>query len=131
MKGRVTQQKKAILDMVRNGKGLMTAEEVYDNVRLSQPNLSLGTVYRNLQKFSELGLIARVLLADGKARFEISGHTHHHYLICMTCGKTKDVPWCPIGSEINDYMEKQKFAPVSHQFEVYGYCSACLAAKEE
>ena len=122
---RVTLQKQAILDVLRSSVKLMTAEEIYASVREKQPNVSLGTVYRNLQSFSVQGNVRKTLLADGKARFELAGNIHHHHLICLTCGETAEVPWCPIGVEVSSFMESQNFLPESHQFEIYGYCARC------
>ena len=122
---RITLQKQAILDVLQGGAKLMTAEEVYDNVREKQPNVSLGTVYRNLQGFSTQGSVNKTLLADGKARFELAGNIHHHHLICLSCGATAEVPWCPIGPEVSAFMDSRDFSPESHQFEIYGKCSQC------
>ena len=122
---RVTLQKKAILDALQSGGKLMTAEEVYSSVREFHPNVSLGTVYRNLQGFSLQGYVRKILLADGKARFELAGSIHHHHLICLTCGETEEVPWCPIGPEVSAFMDSRDFLAESHQFEIYGYCARC------
>ena len=123
--GRLTLQKQAILDVLRSSTKMMTAEEVYDGVREKQPNVSLGTVYRNLQGFSIQGHVRRTLLSDGKARFEIAGLVHHHHLICVACGETAEVPWCPIGDEVSAFMESRDFTAESHQFEIYGHCARC------
>ena len=126
---RLTLQKQAILDALQACRKLMTAEEVYGRVREKYPNVSLGTVYRNLQNYSQQGLVRRTLLADGKARFELAGHIHHHHLICLTCGKTTEVPWCPVGNEVVSFMAESDFSPVSHQFEIYGHCKQCREKK--
>lgn len=124
---RTTQQKKAILDAVKATKCLISAEEVFGEVRTKHPSVSLGTVYRNLQTFTDLGLLSKVLLADGKARFEWAQEhgAHHHHLICIGCGGATEVPWCPVGPEMRAFMENCRFTPVKHQFEVYGHCAGC------
>ena len=127
---RSTLQKQAILDVLRSSRKMATAEEVYGRVREKYPNVSLGTVYRNLQNYSQQGLVRRTLLTDGKARFELAGNIHHHHLICLTCGETAEVPWCPVGPEVTAFMTESDFLPVSHQFEVYGYCRQCRRKKE-
>jgi len=122
---RLTLQKQAILDVLHAEEKMLTAEEVYGRVREKYPNVSLGTVYRNLQGFSAQGLLRRTLFSDGKARFEMAGHVHHHHLICLDCGIASEVPWCPIGPEVLSFMKESDFTPSSHQFEIYGYCSCC------
>ena len=128
---RSTLQKQAILDVLRSSQKMVTAEEVYGRVREKYPNVSLGTVYRNLQNYSQQGLVRRTLLTDGKARFELAGNIHHHHLICLTCGETAEVPWCPVGTEVTAFMTERDFLPVSHQFEVYGYCRQCRSKREK
>lgn len=127
---RLTLQKQAILEALQTSRCLLTAEEVHGRVREKYPNVSLGTVYRNLQTYSRQGLVRRTLLTDGKARFELAGNGHHHHLICLACGKTSEVPWCPVGPEISSFMLELDFTPVSHQFEVYGYCRECRSKPE-
>jgi len=122
---RLTLQKQAILDVFQSNPKLMTAEEVYVRVREKYPNVSLGTVYRNLQSYSKHGQLRRTLLADGKARFELAQNIHHHHLICLKCGESSEVPWCPVGVEVADFMAACGFTPVNHQFEIYGYCRRC------
>ena len=122
---RQTLQKQAIYDALQDQPKMMTAEEVFNRVRLKHPNVSLGTVYRNLQAFANQGAIRRTLLADGKARYEITRQDHHHYLVCTRCGETTEVPWCPLGKEVASFMENCEFLPENHQFEIYGVCRLC------
>jgi len=126
---RLTLQKQAILDALRFNPKLMTAEEVYGWVREKYPNVSLGTVYRNLQYYSKQGQVRRTLLSDGKARFELAGNVHHHHLICLKCGEAAEVPWCPVGPEVSAFMAECGFTPVNHQFEIYGFCRNCGEGK--
>jgi len=126
---RLTLQKQAILDVLYADERMLTAEEVYGRVREKYPNVSLGTVYRNLQGFSAQGAVRRTLYADGKARYEMAGQVHHHHLICLDCGSTMEVPWCPVGNEVSGFMEECGFSPASHQFEIYGHCRQCREKK--
>lgn len=127
---RLTLQKQAIIDVLHADERMLTAEEVYGRVREKHPNISLGTVYRNLQGFSTQGVVRRTLYADGKARYEMAGHVHHHHLICLDCGGAMEVPWCPVGNEVVSFMAESDFSPVSHQFEIYGHCKQCREKKK-
>lgn len=67
-----------------------TAENIYNEVRKIYPNISLGTVYRNLCKLVEDGEILRIRMADGKDRFD--GNINYHYHAkCLKCGKIMDI----------------------------------------
>lgn len=84
---KLTKQRKVILDELRKLDGHPTAEDIFEVVKKLQPNIGLCTVYRNLDRFSELGLIREI---DGKLRrFDTKPHLHHH-IRCLKCGKVED-----------------------------------------
>lgn len=67
-----------------------TAETVYENVKVRIPNISLGTVYRNLDTLVTLGEIKKIKLSGLSDRFDGNISTHSH-AICTKCGKVIDV----------------------------------------
>jgi len=122
---RNSKQRQTILDLVAASPEHMSAEEIYQQARLSQPNISLGTVYRNLDTLSEQGLIIRSSFADGKARYEMAGLDHHHHLICLQCGEIRNLVQCPMAPSLEAALQEADFQAVQHQFEIYGYCREC------
>ena len=67
-----------------------TAEFVYNYLKKDNPQLSLGTVYRNLQQLSENGIISRVSIPDQPDRFD-GITTPHYHAVCSECGSITDV----------------------------------------
>lgn len=67
-----------------------TAEEIYKVVRTDIPNISLGTVYRNLAQMVERGELIALPVGE-RQRFEANPHPHAHFY-CLGCGKLEDVP---------------------------------------
>ena len=63
-----------------------TADTVYMNIRGTYPNISLGTVYRNLNLLAEQGEIIKINCQDGSDRFDANVMPHYHFL-CNECGK--------------------------------------------
>ena len=124
-KVRSTKQRQAILQVIRGSKAHLTADDVFQEVKLQQPNISLGTVYRNLELLTQAGTLSKAVFSDGKSRFEFAGE-HHHHLICLSCGSTVDIPVCPVGEEVMSFMRESNFQPCHHHFEVYGYCARCV-----
>jgi len=122
---RNSKQRQVILDLLAASPEHMSAEEIYQKARVSQPNISLGTVYRNLDTLSEQGLIIRSSFANGKARYEMAGLDHHHHLICLQCGEIKDLVQCPMAPALQAALQAADFQAVQHQFEIYGYCRKC------
>ena len=69
----------------------MTADEVYSRVRRRLPNISLGTVYRNLDVLSQAGFVRKLCLGGGQRRYD--GRLGRHYHVrCAGCGVISDIP---------------------------------------
>ncbi|MFW6005215.1 MAG: Fur family transcriptional regulator, partial [Desulfonatronovibrionaceae bacterium] len=87
---RLTKQRKLILQTVRESRNHPTATEVYDQVRISMPTISLGTVYRNLDILSRQGHIRMIDTCGDQKRFDARTRDHLH-VICSRCGQVRDV----------------------------------------
>jgi Fe2+ or Zn2+ uptake regulation protein len=122
---RKSKQRQAILEALANQNSHLSAEEIYQAVKIENPKISLGTVYRNLEVLTETGKIYRSSFADGKARFELAQAGHHHHLVCMKCGEIENISTCPMVREIAGIIESHDFKPLHHYFEIYGYCRKC------
>lgn len=88
---RMTKQRKLILEELRKVKNHPTAYEVYERVKNFMPQISLGTVYRNLEILSSSGIINRLDMAQGQRRFDATIQDHHH-IRCVSCGRVDDIP---------------------------------------
>jgi len=126
---KLTPQRRIILEILSEEKHI-SAEEIYERIRSSQPNVSFGTVYRNLNILLELGLIKQLDFKDGRTRFELN-EGHHHHLICLNCGSAVEIQSCPFSSEVQKAAISQNFSIKSHSFKVYGYCRNCNYKKEK
>ena len=67
-----------------------TAERIHSDLRRESPELSLGTVYRNLKLLEEPGRIRKVMTYDGNERYDAICHDHAHF-ICQRCGSIRDI----------------------------------------
>ncbi|HET7153572.1 MAG TPA: transcriptional repressor, partial [Candidatus Kapabacteria bacterium] len=86
-----SKQRDAILEAVRSFNGHPTADDVYAEVRGAMPNISLGTVYRNLRLLVEDGTISEVANPTGGAvQFDKMTVPHHHF-ICTHCNAIIDI----------------------------------------
>ena len=88
---RLTNQKKAILDHLRATKGHPDAYEIYEEVKKRLPQISLATVYRNLDTMVGKGMIKAIRIKDD--RFNYDGHEgKHHHFHCTSCGRVYNIP---------------------------------------
>lgn len=90
MAAKYSRQREAIKDFLAGRKDHPTAEEVYAHVRREYPNISLGTVYRNLTLLANTGEILRVNVGDGVDRFDPNTDPHVHF-VCNSCGSVMDL----------------------------------------
>ncbi|MDR2359713.1 MAG: transcriptional repressor [Oscillospiraceae bacterium] len=88
---RRSDKRDAILEALRSNKSHPSAETLYESLRTTIPNLSLGTVYRNLAKFKDDGIIVSVSTVNGQERYDADISQHDHF-ICDRCGMVIDVP---------------------------------------
>ena len=117
-----SRQREAILNVLRSSKGHPTADEVYRQVREEIPNISLGTVYRNLALLRKEGNILSVSVGDGSEHFDgdCSPHIHLH---CSECGKIHDLTL--ERDVITELAAKSGFTPHGCVYVVYGKCADC------
>lgn len=87
---RYSKQRELIFNTVLQNKIHPTADFVYNKLKLDHPELSLGTVYRNLNFLAEHNMLLKISVPNGSDRFDGSAFPHHH-LICKKCGKVFDI----------------------------------------
>lgn len=88
---RYSKQRESIKEYLQSVYTHPTAEEVHTNLLLSMPNLSLGTVYRNLSSLSDNNEIKKIITSSGIYRYDGNTMPHSHF-ICSKCGKVSDIP---------------------------------------
>ena len=120
-----TTQRKVILEELYKVKIHPTADEVYDMARKRIPNISLATVYRNLEKMATNGDILRLDIAGKRRRYDADLSRHYH-LRCSVCGGVSDIPQAAI-IEITSQIEKLKGVNgiEGYSLEFRGTCKKC------
>lgn len=124
MKKRNTIQGQLVLNAVRQLGNHPTADDVYSYVINQHPNISKGTVYRNLNSLSEDGLLLKISVPDAADRFDHNTQMHYH-IKCMNCGKFDDV-FIEYMSDIDDKTSKLTgYKILSHDIVFKGFCPEC------
>ncbi|MCJ7654682.1 MAG: transcriptional repressor [Dehalococcoidia bacterium] len=121
---RRTKQREAILEVLRGTNSHPTADWVYNEVRKEIPNISLGTVYRNLRLLCQSGEILELDLCGALSRFDARQDNHYHFR-CEKCGRVFDVD-LPVDEEIDRRAaQKTGFDVSAHWLEFRGLCKNC------
>ena len=127
----MTRSRRVILEELRKRElSHPTADEVYEAVRRRLPHISLATVYRNLEAFSEAGLLVKLELAAAQKRFDIITDDHYH-VRCVQCGRVEDCELdLPVDLE-GALQASSGYEVTGHRLEFSGICPRCKRQKEE
>ena len=123
IKQRYSKQRDTILQVVQSTKVHPTADWVYKETRKFIPNISLGTVYRNLNQLVEGGQILK-LKDDTQVRYDGNMQRHDHFH-CRRCGKWYDLDLLETGA-IRNFNDRHGFRIEAFNLEVEGLCETCL-----
>ena len=121
---RMTRQRQIILDELSKVKTHPTADEIYRMVRQKIPNISLGTVYRNLEIMAGEGLILKLEAAGSQKRFDADTSNHYH-LRCVRCGSVIDLKMEPIEAIKKAIEGFNDCKIMNYKLEFTGVCKKC------
>ena len=120
-----SKQRDMIMNFLISRKDHPTADVVYMNVRKENPNISLGTVYRNLTLLSDLGEIQRLRVGDGVDHFDADTSPHYHF-VCSDCGSVIDLEMDDINSITEVAAAHFKGRIAGHVTYFHGTCENCM-----
>jgi Fur family ferric uptake transcriptional regulator len=114
----------AVIDFLEQQDCCVAAQEIHEQLR--QP-VGLASVYRVLDTLAEHGLVQRVDVGDGIARFEPvrSRADHHHHLVCDDCGKVEAFSDARLESAIHAVERRSGYAVAAHDVVLRGACTTC------
>ena len=124
MNRRYTIQRSLVLESVKELRCHVTADEVYDAIAKKHPDISRGTVYRNLKLLSDSGEIRKVEMPNGAARYDHLCHEHYHAR-CIECGRIIDVDMKFIADLDSNITDTHGFVFTGHDIVFKGICPEC------
>lgn len=124
VKIRRSRQRDAIMTYLKSRTDHPSAEQIYENVKQTVPNISLGTVYRNLTLLNDLGEIRTVSAGTGADHFDANMMPHDHF-ICRSCHSIQDIPH--VSHKAVEILTEENFTGVVEESYTYyyGLCAAC------
>lgn len=121
---RMTKQKRVILDVLRSTHTHPSADWIYEQARKIVPDISLGTVYRNLNSLRDNGEILELNYGSTYSRYDGIADNHYHFY-CEKCNKLVDVT-IPVYEGLDKMVQDTTGCQVSyHRMEFYGLCNEC------
>jgi Fur family ferric uptake transcriptional regulator len=133
---RWTVPRQAVLGLLSQKPGHLSAKDIYVSLNSACPGIGMTTIYRTLDLLERTGVIHRITLGDGQARYEFrppDKKGHHHHLICTGCGKIID--YSDFVQEELELVRKTEEALAKrhgfhireHNIEFLGLCENCRA----
>lgn len=124
---RCTTERYMVLASVEGMSGHFTVEELRARLLSDGRRVATATVYSTLQLLAECGLVRRLRFDDDAMRYEMAPGNHHH-LVCLRCGKIRDVRDAALEALLQG-RRYASFTPAHFALSVYGLCSTCARKK--
>jgi len=121
----ITDQRQLLLKLIRDARVHIDAKELYQRAIGKGQSISLGTVYRNLHLFKELGLVNERRLGQAQCYYEINQTPEHHHLVCRGCGKIVDFESPLIPKLVDKVQQQHGFNVTKVELYLEGYCPEC------
>ena len=125
---RYTRLRRALVETLAGAGGPLTIPEILH----TNPGLTQSSAYRNITVLIDAGAARRVTGADDHGRFELAEDlsSHHHHLVCGTCGKVSDVVPSPrleraLAEAARAVADEDDFDVTDHRFDLFGVCADC------
>ncbi len=122
---RYSKQREALMELLRSTTSHPDAMWLYDGLRKSFPNISLGTVYRNLGMLARNGDILEITCGNS-THYDATTALHYH-LHCTRCERIFDIPKEQVSVEVNT---NGAFCVNECELLLHGICGNCMKTKE-
>ncbi len=120
--------RRAVIELLGRGHCALTAAEIEDHLREEGRTVGRASVYRTLEQLDELGLVSRLDVGTGTARYEaaLPSGDHHHHLVCDTCGKVEPFEDPELERTIASIARRvPAFTVGEHDVVLHGECASC------
>ncbi|GAB3030200.1 transcriptional repressor [Nocardioides flavus (ex Wang et al. 2016)] len=122
---RPTRQRRAVTAALAAFDDFRSAQEIHDLITRQGDSVGLATVYRALSALADSGEVDMLRSEDGEAIWRRCSDTHHHHLVCRSCGATVEVEGPAVERWTSAIAGEHGYADISHTLEIFGTCPAC------
>lgn len=124
---RWTRGQRTVLDALQDKDHLLSAQEIYSQLRDTPQEVGLATVYRALEMLLARGQVQAVSVGDQQTYYQIKSNHRHgsHHLICTHCKRVIALPACPVRELESQLSQQHRFSIDYHVLDFFGLCQAC------
>lgn len=114
-----------VIEALHGADSHISAEEIYVQLHRRYPYSNISTVYRTLELLNRLGLVTETDFGEGRVRYHVAEKSHHHHLVCRTCGRVIDVDESVLSPLKDTLLRECDFAAELRHMAVPGECGEC------
>jgi Fur family transcriptional regulator, ferric uptake regulator len=122
---RPTRQRRAVTAALQEVEEFRSAQEIHEALRAGGATVGLSTVYRTLQAMADAGELDVLRSEAGEAVYRRCSGSHHHHLVCRSCGATVEVEGPTVERWTRAVAAEHGYSDVSHTLEIFGTCARC------
>lgn len=122
---RPTRQRRAVGELLDSFDDFRTAQEIHRLLGDRGENVGLATVYRTLQLLADAGEVDVLRTEDGEAAYRRCSTTHHHHLVCRSCGAAVEIEGPAVERWADGVAAEHGYADLAHTLEIFGTCPRC------
>ena len=123
----LTPQRQAVLRVVAESDGHLTAGEIFEAARKSLPSISFATVYNSLKYLKGAGLLREINFGKGSSRYDRETARHDH-AVCSRCGALSDFDLKETPELMRAAARRSRFKPESIHLTLVGLCPDCQSS---
>ncbi len=124
-----SRQRERILGILRDTDTHPTVSWIYEQLRTEFSNLSIGTVYRNINILIDQNLVKKIEAGSSFNRFDANTDLHYHF-ICRICSSVDDLPLKALSGLNKKAADSTNYRVESHRLDFYGLCPSCSLADQ-
>jgi Fur family ferric uptake transcriptional regulator len=122
---RNTRQRAEVLALLDGTDEFRSAQQLHAELRSRGAEVGLTTVYRTLQLLADAGEVDQMRLPDGEQIYRRCSRSHHHHLVCRSCGRVVEVGGPAVERWADGVAAEHGFVDVDHTLEIFGTCQRC------
>jgi Fur family ferric uptake transcriptional regulator len=122
---RVTTPSRLVIEALFRAGGPVSAEHIGRGQGEHAMQLEMPSVYRNLERLQQLGVISHVHLGHGPGLYVLSPGTDREYLVCDRCGRVSTVDPTALDPVRNQVREAFGYHARFSHFPIHGHCQSC------
>jgi Fur family ferric uptake transcriptional regulator len=121
----LTRQRSLVLEILKENRGHLDAESLFQKAKARKAKISLATIYRSLAFLRQARMIQEHRLGENHGHFETTRRTLHHHFTCLKCGRIVEFHSPQVMNAARSLCRRQGLQVIEIRLDLQGYCQTC------